>query len=259
MRKLLNTLYITNENAYLSLDGENIVCRLDDDEKFRIPFDNVENIVCFSYIGCSPALMGKCVSKCIPINFHSPHGKFLAKVCGETKGNVFLRVAQIDVFRQNALNLAQNTMAAKFCNSVQTIKRTLHDVPALRDDEEIQNTISVLSDGAKKMLTADSVDQVIGIEGNCAQAYFSVFDKLITNKILHLVFLIAANALRLTRSMRFCRLCIRFIQTSLLPHWKPLDWIAISVIATLCIAEGARSPVIWSKKCAVWRIGLFSL
>lgn len=182
MRKLLNTLYITNENAYLSLDGENIVCRLDDDEKFRIPFDNVENIVCFSYLGCSPALMGKCVSKCIPINFHSPHGKFLAKVCGETKGNVFLRVAQIDVFRQNALNLAQNTMAAKFCNSVQTIKRTLHDVPALRDDEEIQNTISVLSDGAKKMLTADSVDQVIGIEGNCAQAYFSVFDKLITNK-----------------------------------------------------------------------------
>ena len=182
MRKLLNTLYITNENAYLSLDGENIVCKLDNDEKFRIPFDNVENIVCFSYLGCSPALMGKCVSKCIPINFHSPHGKFLARVCGETKGNVFLRVAQIDVFRQNSLRLAQNTMSAKFCNSVQTIKRTLHDVPELRDDEEIRNAISVLSDGAKKLLTADSIDQVVGIEGNCAQAYFSVFDKLITNK-----------------------------------------------------------------------------
>ena len=95
MRKLLNTLYITNENAYLSLDGENIVCKLDNDEKFRIPFDNVENIVCFNYLGCSPALMGKCVSKCIPINFHSPQGKFLAKVCGETKGNVFLRVVKM--------------------------------------------------------------------------------------------------------------------------------------------------------------------
>ena len=182
MRKLLNTLYITNENAYLSLDGENIVCRLDDDEKFRLPFDNVENIVCFSYLGCSPALMGKCVSKCIPINFHSPHGKFLAKVCGETKGNVFLRVAQIDVFRENSLRLAQNTMSAKFCNSVQTIKRTLHDVPELRNDEDICQAISVLSDGTKKLLTADSIEQVVGIEGNCAQAYFSVFDKLITNK-----------------------------------------------------------------------------
>lgn len=182
MRKLLNTIYITNENAYLSLDGENLVCKLDDDEKFRIPFDNIENIVCFSYLGCSPALMGKCVSKCIPINFVSPHGRFLAKVCGETKGNVFLRVQQIDVFRSSSLQLAKNTMAAKFCNSVQTIKRTLHDTPALRDDKEIMDSISVLSEGTKKLLDADSISQIIGIEGNCAQAYFSVFDKLITNQ-----------------------------------------------------------------------------
>ncbi|MEG2957303.1 MAG: CRISPR-associated endonuclease Cas1, partial [Christensenellaceae bacterium] len=45
MRKLLNTLYITNEKSYLSLDGENIVVRLEDDEKFRLPLVNIENIV----------------------------------------------------------------------------------------------------------------------------------------------------------------------------------------------------------------------
>ena len=56
MKKLLNTLYITQEDAYLALDGETIVCRIQNEERFKIPFDNVENIVCFSYIGCSPAL-----------------------------------------------------------------------------------------------------------------------------------------------------------------------------------------------------------
>ena len=94
MRRLLNTIYITNENMYLTLDGENLVCKLDGEVKLRVPFDNIEGIVCMNYIGCSPALMGKCVSKMIPINFISPQGKFLAKVCGETKGNVFLRVGQ---------------------------------------------------------------------------------------------------------------------------------------------------------------------
>ena len=89
MRRLLNTIYITNENMYLTLDGENLVCKLDGEVKLRVPFDNIEGIVCMNYIGCSPALMGKCVSKMIPINFISPQGKFLAKVCGETKGNVF--------------------------------------------------------------------------------------------------------------------------------------------------------------------------
>lgn len=182
MRKLLNTVYVTNENAYLALDGENLVCRLDNNEKFRIPFDNIENIVCFSYLGCSPALMGKCVEKSVPINFLSPHGKFLAKVCGETKGNVFLRVSQIDVFRKNALLLTKNTMAAKFCNSAQNIKRTLHDVPRLRGDSQLQAALAVLAEGVEKLYLAGSIEQIVGIEGNCAQAYFSVFDKLITGK-----------------------------------------------------------------------------
>lgn len=182
MRKLLNTIYITNESAYLSLDGENLVCKINDDEKFRIPFDNIENIVCFSYLGCSPALMGKCVSNNIPINFMSPYGKFLAKVCGETKGNVFLRVAQIDVFRDKGMLLIQNTLAAKFSNNIQNIKRTLHDNSELRSDDNIHNVIKTLEIGIEDIYNSNSVEQSLGIEGNCAKAYFSVFDKLIINK-----------------------------------------------------------------------------
>ena len=139
MRKLLNTVYILQEQAYLTLDGENLVCKIDGETKLRIPFENVENIVCFNYLGCSPALMGKCVSKTIPINFISPQGKFLAKVCGETKGNVFLRVQQIDKFRAEGLLLTQNTMAAKFSNCRQLIRRTLHDNAELIEDENIQD------------------------------------------------------------------------------------------------------------------------
>lgn len=181
MRKLLNTVYITNEQAYLTLDGENLVCRVEDEVKLRIPFENIENIVCFNYLGCSPALMGKCVSKTIPINFISPQGKFLAKVCGETKGNVFLRVAQIDRFREKGLELTKNTMAAKFSNTRQLIRRTLHDNEALRGDPQIEEVLQVLDHGIEKVFQAQSVEEVVGIEGNCAQNYFSIFNQLITN------------------------------------------------------------------------------
>ena len=182
MRKLLNTVYVTNEMAYLPLDGENLVCKIDGEIKLRIPFDNIENIVCFNYVGCSPALMGKCVGKTIPINFISPQGRFLAKVCGETKGNVFLRVAQIDQFRKNGLLLSQNTMAAKFSNTRQLIRRTLHDHAELREDAELQKTLEILKEGIERVYQAQSVEEVVGIEGYCAQSYFSIFDKLITNE-----------------------------------------------------------------------------
>ena len=182
MRKLLNTIYVTNELTYLTLDGENLVCKIEGETKLRIPFENIENIVCFNYVGCSPTLMGKCVSKTIPINYISPQGKFLAKVCGETKGNVFLRVAQIDRFRECGLTLAQNTMAAKFSNTRQLIRRTLHDNASLRGDEQINKVMEVLDSGIEKVFDAKTIEEVMGIEGNCAQNYFSIFDKLITNQ-----------------------------------------------------------------------------
>ncbi|MDY5498157.1 MAG: type I-C CRISPR-associated endonuclease Cas1c [Anaerobutyricum sp.] len=193
MRKLLNTIYVTNEQSYLTLDGENLVCKINGENKLRIPFDNVENIVCFNYIGCSPALMGKCVSKKIPINFISPQGKFLAKVCGETKGNVFLRVAQIDKFREKGIYLAQNTMAAKFCNSRQVIRRTLHDHPELREDEKLNKVIRILESGIDKVYETSSIDEIMGIEGYCAQSYFSIFNKLITNKKVPFTFTIRSK------------------------------------------------------------------
>lgn len=182
MRKLLNTIYVTNELAYLTLDGENFVCKIDGTEKLRIPFENIENVVCFNYVGCSPALMGKCVEKTIPINFISPQGKFLAKVCGETKGNVFLRVSQIDCFRDQGLFLTQNTMAAKFSNTRQLLRRSLHDNAELREDGEIKNVLEILKSGIDKVFCAKSIEEVVGIEGSCARAYFSVFQKLITNQ-----------------------------------------------------------------------------
>jgi CRISPR-associated protein Cas1 len=178
MRKLLNTIYVTSEQAYLSLDGENIVCRLEDKEKFRMPFDNVEAIVCMSYLGCSPALMGKCAEKLIPISFISPHGKFLAKLTGETRGNVFLRIAQIDCFRAQSLTLAQNSMAAKFANSIHVIRRSRHDNPVLRQDEDVDKTVQILKSGISAVYEADSLEAVLGIEGNCAKAYFGVYGKL---------------------------------------------------------------------------------
>ena len=181
MRKLQNTIYITNEQAYLTLDGDNVVIKVNDKEIARFPFDNIENIVCFSHIGCSPALMGKCVSLNIPINFINPYGKFLAKVCGGPKGNVFLRVEQIKKFEEMSLFLAKNTVLAKNHNCIKNIKRTLHDNPELRTDENIIRTLNTLEKGFDTITNTKTEESLLGVEGNLSSVYFSIFSKLIKN------------------------------------------------------------------------------
>ncbi|MGN1105611.1 MAG: CRISPR-associated endonuclease Cas1, partial [Huintestinicola sp.] len=70
------------------MDGENIVIKMSDEQVFRMPFANLESVFCFSYLGCSPALMGKMCECGISLNFISPHGRFLGRLQGTTRGNV---------------------------------------------------------------------------------------------------------------------------------------------------------------------------
>ena len=44
MRILLNTLYVTTPEAYLSKDGLNVVVSVKQNEIFRIPIHNIEQI-----------------------------------------------------------------------------------------------------------------------------------------------------------------------------------------------------------------------
>ena len=182
MRRLLNSLYKTDETAWLTLDGENVVCMREDNEKFRMPLTNIEDIYCFSYLGCSPALMGKCAESGISLNFLSPNGTFLARVQGKIRGNIFLRKAQFEQFSDPDPLLAQNTVASKLANTRFLLKRSLRDNPDIDADNAISECIMELSGGAERVYDITAINEIMGLEGNCAKAYFGVFDRLILHQ-----------------------------------------------------------------------------
>lgn len=97
MKKLLNTLFVTTEDAYLSLDGENVVISKDRQELARFPLHTLSGIIAFTYAGASPALMGGCAERGVSLSFCSPSGRFLARTVGEENGNVLLRRMQYRV------------------------------------------------------------------------------------------------------------------------------------------------------------------
>ena len=91
MRQLLNTLFVTSEDVYLSLDGENVVANRGGEAVARYPLHTLQSIVTFSYSGASPALMGACTKREIGLAFCTQRGHFLARVSGQMQGNVLLR------------------------------------------------------------------------------------------------------------------------------------------------------------------------
>ena len=137
MKKLLNTLYITTPESYLSLNGETVVIN-HDDEKKSIPLHNIDGIMICGGKGVTPALMGKCAKNGIELVFMSRDGqKFLAKIEGEVNGNVFLRREQYRIAddTERSLEIAKNIISAKVYNSRMSIERTIRD-HSLRIDVE---------------------------------------------------------------------------------------------------------------------------
>lgn len=179
MKKLLNTLYVTDETAYLSLDGENIVIKLSEDRTARFPLVNLENIVCFSYLGCSPALMGKCCEDGVGICFVSPEGRFLARVQGKSRGNVLLRTEQHKRFAEYRPELVKNTVAAKLANTRYTVSRSLRDRPEIDHDGAVSAFMDKLECSIDEVYSLAEKDEIMGVEGSCAKGYFNIFDRMI--------------------------------------------------------------------------------
>ena len=79
-------------------------------------------------------------------------------------------------------------MAAKFSNCRQLIRRTLHDNAELREDENIQKVLEVFKEGIDKVYEAESIEEIVGIEGFCAKNYFPYLTNLLQIKRLILNF-----------------------------------------------------------------------
>ncbi|MDR3136337.1 MAG: type I-C CRISPR-associated endonuclease Cas1c [Coriobacteriales bacterium] len=184
MRRLLNTLYITTPDAYLSLDGENIVILRNENEVLRVPLHNLEGIVTFGYTGASPALMGACAKRAIALSFLTGNGQFLASVTGSSKGNVLLRRTQYRLADdENAsARLARNIIIGKLYNSRWVLERAVRDHDMRVDGEQIKRASTFIADSVRKLRDVDTLESVRGIEGEAATRYFSVFDELILNE-----------------------------------------------------------------------------
>ena len=181
MRKLLNTLYVNTENAYLSLDGENIVIQADEETLGRIPIHTIEGIVASSYIGASPALMGKCAEMNKSLVFMKPSGRFLAKVTGKSYGNILLRREQYRICddAERSLNIAKNMISAKLANCSAVLSRAVRDHELRIDTEKFRQPAENLKNSSALAYKGMDADSLRGLEGECAARYFSVFDDMI--------------------------------------------------------------------------------
>lgn len=181
MRHLLNTLFVTSEDAYLSLEGENVLVNRDKTAAARFPLHNLQMIVSFSYAGASPALMGACAERDIGLCFCTPRGKFLARTTGISRGNVLLRRHQYRCADNpvESCRIARTMIFGKVYNARWSMERMRRDHKMRIDDTAFEQVCTMHKDLLPTILETTNLESLLGLEGAAANAYFGVFDQMI--------------------------------------------------------------------------------
>jgi CRISPR-associated protein Cas1 len=186
VRPMLNTLYVTTEGAWLRKDGENVVMEVEGEERARLPIHMLAGLVCIGRSMVSPQLLGHCAERGVCVSFLSTNGQFLARVEGPVSGNVLLRRAQYrvaDDSRSCGL-LVRHLLVGKVNNQRAVLGRGLRDYADRLDPLDLprlQQAHHRLGRIVDSLMTEANVDQLRGLEGEAAAAYFGVFGLLVRN------------------------------------------------------------------------------
>ena len=181
MKRVLNTLYVMSQGAYLKKEGEAIAVKAGGEIKLRVPIISIGSIVCFGDALISPSLMGHCAKCGVAISYMSAYGRFLARVMGPTTGNVLLRREQYRISdnRRRSAIIARAIVAAKIANCRAVILRALRDHGDQMQAERVSRAADELKGRIDAALGEYDLDRLRGIEGDSAHIYFDVFNELI--------------------------------------------------------------------------------
>lgn len=181
MRKLLNTLHVMTQGAYLHRDGETVAIKIEDELRLRVPVHTLEGLVCWGRVLCSPPVLGLCCERGVGISFLTEQGRFIARVNGPVSGNVLLRRQQYRMSDDatSALPVVRTIVTAKVANSRVVLLRAAREIVDEARESSLRDAANRLSWAGLEASRATSIDEARGHEGMAGQAYFSAFDHMI--------------------------------------------------------------------------------
>ncbi len=182
MKRLLNSLFVMTQGAWLSQKGENIIVHLSKYENRAFPIHLFDSVLCFGQVNVTPPLMGFCAERGVQISFFTENGKFLASVHGPVSGNVLLRKEQYRISDdpKRSARIVRSLLTAKINNSRIVLQRFLRDHSQNGTTEKkFRENIRQLEGYLVQLRDKDDIEEMRGIEGISARLYFDLFDDLI--------------------------------------------------------------------------------
>lgn len=185
----LNTLFVTLPGAYLAKDHENLVVKVEQEERVRVPLHHVGSVVLFGGTLASIGALGALAERGIQVSFLTEGGRFLGRVEGRWQGGSLLRKAQYSAASspEKSLAIARGVVLGKLSNQRQMVLRSARDA----DDAAaaaLRKSAAGLSRALSGAQKASELDILRGSEGQGASVYFEAFPSMLRGRNVGVTF-----------------------------------------------------------------------
>ncbi|MGB3494737.1 MAG: CRISPR-associated endonuclease Cas1 [Elainellaceae cyanobacterium] len=176
-REPMTTLYVTDQGAYVKVQHRQFQVWHQSTLKYHVPVNRVTHIVLFGCSNLSHGAVSLCLQHKIPVLYLSSKGRYFGhlKPTGQAKVNYLIqqvqRSADHEFVRRNAIAIVQ----AKMHNSRILLKR----LNRRRKAEPATLAIDSLVELIDRAGTAETVESLLGYEGQGSNLYFQGFASLI--------------------------------------------------------------------------------
>ena len=161
-------MYVIENGCVIKKKGYNFVVSKNNEKIIEMPYSKVNKLILIGSQSITPQAVEFALEKEKNIFFLNKYGKVKGIIQSSNRKNVFLRLAQYELWRdkEKRLEFAKAIVAGKVKNQNKFLKKyrqTTFDI------EHILNKINAASD----------INILLGIEGECSKKYFGNFDNII--------------------------------------------------------------------------------
>ena len=168
-------LYVQARRAKVSKSGETLVVTVDDAELATARLAETSQVVVMGNVSLTTPCLHELMWREIPVTWHSYGGWFFGHTTGNGHKNVELRTAQYRASfdERTCLRFARGLVSAKIQNCRTLLRRNWKRA-------ESSNPVLVdLRGDSRRALRADTLPELLGVEGTAGARYFRSFSALL--------------------------------------------------------------------------------
>ena len=173
----METVYITQENGILHRCEEHLILKQNGRNIGDIPLLNAKTLVVMAGVQITSQAIDLLTEKNIDVIYMSKGGKIKYRISAQSGGGAIVRLAQHSAFMngKTKLSIAKAITRAKILNQ----KHLVDKYRSYYSLTEYNKAISDIMSFQEKLDSAETLNEIMGIEGICARVYWDCFKRLL--------------------------------------------------------------------------------